>query len=198
VARGTLKHSYPHSWRSKKPVIFRNTVGIALVALVGQHPAAGEARRGFREGAVGVDGVGARGTLKHSYPHSWRSKKPVIFRNTPQWFIALDKPGLGQRGDHRLVGIALVALVGQHPAAGEARRGFREIPGARRSRSSSATRRNGSSPSTSRSRPCTARPCARRHPLGRGDLAQRHAAQGLAVQGLDRLVEGDEPLRRVC
>ncbi|WP_375408355.1 isoleucine--tRNA ligase [uncultured Methylobacterium sp.] len=34
----------------------------------------------------------ARGTLKHSYPHSWRSKKPVIFRNTPQWFIALDKP----------------------------------------------------------------------------------------------------------
>ncbi|MCJ2129559.1 isoleucine--tRNA ligase [Methylobacterium sp. E-045] len=34
----------------------------------------------------------ARGTLKHSYPHSWRSKKPVIFRNTPQWFIALDRP----------------------------------------------------------------------------------------------------------
>ncbi|MEZ5900191.1 MAG: isoleucine--tRNA ligase [Hyphomicrobiaceae bacterium] len=33
----------------------------------------------------------ARGRLKHQYPHSWRSKKPVIFRNTPQWFIALDK-----------------------------------------------------------------------------------------------------------
>jgi isoleucyl-tRNA synthetase len=32
----------------------------------------------------------ARGRLKHQYPHSWRSKKPVIFRNTPQWFIALD------------------------------------------------------------------------------------------------------------
>ncbi|MCC0807158.1 isoleucine--tRNA ligase [Methylobacterium sp. W2] len=41
----------------------------------------------------------ARGTLKHSYPHSWRSKKPVIFRNTPQWFIALDKPveSLGEK-----------------------------------------------------------------------------------------------------
>ncbi len=39
----------------------------------------------------------ARGRLKHQYPHSWRSKKPVIFRNTPQWFIAMDKPieGLG-------------------------------------------------------------------------------------------------------
>ena len=35
----------------------------------------------------------ARGRLKHQYPHSWRSKKPVIFRNTPQWFIAMDKAG---------------------------------------------------------------------------------------------------------
>ena len=34
----------------------------------------------------------ARGRLKHQYPHSWRSKKPVIFRNTPQWFIAMDNP----------------------------------------------------------------------------------------------------------
>ena len=25
-----------------------------------------------------------------SYPHSWRSKKPIIFRNTPQWFISMD------------------------------------------------------------------------------------------------------------
>ncbi len=33
----------------------------------------------------------ARGRLKHQYPHSWRSKRPVIFRNTPQWFIAMDK-----------------------------------------------------------------------------------------------------------
>jgi isoleucyl-tRNA synthetase len=33
----------------------------------------------------------ARGRLKHQYPHSWRSKKPVIFRNTPQWFIAVDR-----------------------------------------------------------------------------------------------------------
>ncbi len=32
----------------------------------------------------------ARGKLTHSYPHSWRSKAPVIFRNTEQWFIALD------------------------------------------------------------------------------------------------------------
>jgi len=36
----------------------------------------------------------AKGTLRHSYPHSWRSKAPVIFRATPQWFVAIDKPFL--------------------------------------------------------------------------------------------------------
>ena len=45
----------------------------------------------------------ARGRLKHQYPHSWRSKKPVIFRNTPQWFIAMDKDiadnGTAKAGD---------------------------------------------------------------------------------------------------
>ena len=40
----------------------------------------------------------ARGRLKHQYPHSWRSKKPVIFRNTPQWFIAMDKAELDANG----------------------------------------------------------------------------------------------------
>ncbi len=34
----------------------------------------------------------ARGRVKHDYPHSWRSKKPIIFRNTPQWFVYMDRP----------------------------------------------------------------------------------------------------------
>jgi isoleucyl-tRNA synthetase len=38
-------------------------------------------------------GLLARGKLVHSYPHSWRSKAPLIFRATPQWFINLDGPG---------------------------------------------------------------------------------------------------------
>ena len=37
-------------------------------------------------------GLVARGTLVHSYPHSWRSKAPLIFRATPQWFIRMDGP----------------------------------------------------------------------------------------------------------
>ncbi len=35
-----------------------------------------------------------KGKLTHSYPHSWRSKAPVIFRNTPQWFVSMEKTGL--------------------------------------------------------------------------------------------------------
>jgi isoleucyl-tRNA synthetase len=30
--------------------------------------------------------------FKHSYPHSWRSKAKVIYRCTPQWFVAMDRP----------------------------------------------------------------------------------------------------------
>lgn len=36
----------------------------------------------------------ASGHIKHSYPHCWRCKKPVIFRATPQWFISMDKTGI--------------------------------------------------------------------------------------------------------
>ena len=35
-----------------------------------------------------------KGKLRHQYPHSWRSKAPLIFRNTPQWFISMEKNGL--------------------------------------------------------------------------------------------------------
>jgi len=36
----------------------------------------------------------AASTFRHSYPHSWRSKAPLIFRNTPQWFISMETTGL--------------------------------------------------------------------------------------------------------
>jgi isoleucyl-tRNA synthetase len=47
-------------------------------------------------------GLFAKGKLKHSYPHSWRSKAPIIYRNTPQWFVAIDKKlddGMSTYGD---------------------------------------------------------------------------------------------------
>ena len=51
----------------------------------------------------------------HSYPHSWRSKKPVIFRNTPQWFISMETNNLRE--------VALAAIDETHwvPAIGQNR-----------------------------------------------------------------------------
>jgi isoleucyl-tRNA synthetase len=68
-----------------------------------------------------------RGRLKHQYPHSWRSKKPVIFRNTPQWFIAMDKPiadpgGAAKPGDTlRERALAAIKVTRWVPPQGENR-----------------------------------------------------------------------------
>jgi len=51
----------------------------------------GDVNKTVIEKLIEVDGLLARGKIKHSYPHSWRSKAPVIYRNTPQWFAAIDR-----------------------------------------------------------------------------------------------------------
>jgi isoleucyl-tRNA synthetase len=42
------------------------------------------------EALIAAGALVQRGTLRHSYPHSWRSKAPLIYRATPQWFIRMD------------------------------------------------------------------------------------------------------------
>jgi isoleucyl-tRNA synthetase len=39
----------------------------------------------------------ANGELTHSYPHSWRSKAPLVHRATPQWFISMDSHKLREK-----------------------------------------------------------------------------------------------------
>jgi len=56
----------------------------------------GKANRAVIDKLIEANALLARGRLTHSYPHSWRSKAPVIYRNTPQWFVAIDRP----LGDH--------------------------------------------------------------------------------------------------
>ncbi|MGA9002576.1 MAG: isoleucine--tRNA ligase, partial [Pseudolabrys sp.] len=58
----------------------------------------GDANEAVIKALIGAGMLIARGRLKHQYPHSWRSKKPIIFRNTPQWFIAMDKD-IAKKGD---------------------------------------------------------------------------------------------------
>src|ERR1700746_155009 len=50
----------------------------------------GEADAAVIAAIEAAGGLLARGALVHSYPHSWRSKAPLIFRNTPQWFISME------------------------------------------------------------------------------------------------------------
>ena len=63
----------------------------------------------------------ARGRLKHQYPHSWRSKKPVIFRNTPQWFIHMDRDIAGRGDTLRARALKAISDTRFVPAAGQNR-----------------------------------------------------------------------------
>jgi isoleucyl-tRNA synthetase len=67
--------------------------GLEIIQLEGKNTGKdGPANKAVIDKLIEVGALLARGQLKHSYPHSWRSHAPLIFRNTPQWFIALDKP----------------------------------------------------------------------------------------------------------
>ncbi|MDH3739326.1 MAG: class I tRNA ligase family protein, partial [Alphaproteobacteria bacterium] len=50
----------------------------------------GNANGGVIKALIDAGQLLAKGSLRHSYPHSWRSKAPLIFRNTAQWFISMD------------------------------------------------------------------------------------------------------------
>src|SRR5579883_48678 len=57
----------------------------------------GDANRAVIEALRSAGRLLANGKLEHSYPHSWRSKSPLIFRTTPQWFISMEATGLRER-----------------------------------------------------------------------------------------------------
>lgn len=63
----------------------------------------------------------AKGSLRHEYPHSWRSKAPLIFRTTPQWFIAMDRAAKGQNQTLREQALAAISDTNWYPGKGETR-----------------------------------------------------------------------------
>lgn len=75
----------------------------------------GDANRAVVDALGAAGRLVARGRLKHSYPHSWRSKAPLIFRNTPQWFISMETNGL------RTKALAAIDATRFVPAPGRAR-----------------------------------------------------------------------------
>jgi len=83
----------------------------------------GDANQAVIDALAAAGAMVARGRLKHTYPHSWRSKKPVIFRNTPQWFVYMDKPiGNGPVGDTlRARALKAIDETAFYPPAGQTR-----------------------------------------------------------------------------
>jgi len=81
----------------------------------------GDANAAVLDALVAAGMAVARGRVKHQYPHSWRSKKPVIYRNTPQWFVHMDAD-LGTPGDTlRTRALDAVNSAEFHPASGRNR-----------------------------------------------------------------------------
>jgi isoleucyl-tRNA synthetase len=86
----------------------------------------GDANDAVIQALIKAGALIARGRLEHQYPHSWRSKKPLIFRNTPQWFIAMDrdvveKDGTRQGDTLRARALAAIAATEFYPATGQNR-----------------------------------------------------------------------------
>ena len=81
----------------------------------------GDANQAVIDALVAVNALIARGRVKHQYPHSWRSKKPLIFRNTPQWFIAMDKPFTENGETLRKVALDAIDATGFYPETGRTR-----------------------------------------------------------------------------
>ncbi|GGA56406.1 isoleucine--tRNA ligase [Pelagibacterium lentulum] len=81
----------------------------------------GDANNRVIKALIDADKLFARGRLKHQYPHSWRSKKPIIFRNTPQWFVYMDRDFSAAGDTLRARALNAIDATKFYPAAGQNR-----------------------------------------------------------------------------
>ena len=88
--------------------------------VIDDHGKKGDANKAVIDELIKRGALFARGRLKHSYPHSGRSKKPIIFRNTPQWFVYMDKQ-LGDGTTLRSRALQAIDDTRFVPAAGQTR-----------------------------------------------------------------------------
>lgn len=83
----------------------------------------GEANGAVIKALIEAGALLAKQNIKHSYPHSWRSKAPLIFRTTPQWFIAMDQQAevAGQKATLRELAMKAIGDSDWFPATGRNR-----------------------------------------------------------------------------
>ncbi|MEX5729677.1 isoleucyl-tRNA synthetase [Rhodovulum iodosum] len=87
-----LKHGLPMTYNVLEDGSFRPDLPLFGGAVITRpNGKEGDANKRVIDALVETGALIARGRLKHSYPHSWRSKAPLIYRNTAQWFAAIDR-----------------------------------------------------------------------------------------------------------
>ena len=98
-----LKHGLPMTYNVLEDGSYRADLpvfgGQAILTPEGKE---GPANVSVIKALAAVGALFAKGKFRHSYPHSWRSKAPLIFRNTPQWFVSIDRnldDGMGAFGN---------------------------------------------------------------------------------------------------
>ena len=98
-----LKHGLPMTYNVREDGTYRTDLpvfgGQAILTAEGKE---GPANVSVIKALAQAGTLFAKGKFRHSYPHSWRSKAPLIYRNTPQWFVAIDRrldDGMGSFGD---------------------------------------------------------------------------------------------------
>ena len=94
-------------------VYLPSTPPIGDVALAGVH--IWKANPLIVEGLRESGALLAHADIRHSYPHCWRHKTPIVFRTTPQWFISMSQ------GNLRRDALATIPGVKWYPGWGEAR-----------------------------------------------------------------------------
>ncbi len=89
--------------------------------VIDEHGNKGDANQAVIDALVAAGALIGRARLKHQYPHSWRSKKPIIFRNTPQWFVHMDRPIDGANDTLRTRALNAIGATRFVPASGQRR-----------------------------------------------------------------------------
>jgi isoleucyl-tRNA synthetase len=100
-----------------------NVKGFAGLYIYKPDGKVGEANGAVIKALIEAGALLAKQNITHSYPHSWRSKAPLIFRTTPQWFIAMDKEVeiAGKKATLRELAMQAIEATEWFPSMGENR-----------------------------------------------------------------------------
>ena len=121
------KHNLSMTYNVNEDGKFRSTLpifgGFEIFTSTGKE---GAANKVVIENLISLNKLAAQKRYNHTYPHSWRSKAPLIFRNTPQWFVAIDmeiNDGMDEHGKtiRERAQNSISNLVKWTPATGQSR-----------------------------------------------------------------------------